>query len=47
VLEINKSKGIHEVGPIKWEIALCLCVIFVVVYFSMWRGIKSSGKVRA
>lgn len=26
-------------------IALCLLGVFVIVYFAMWKGIKSSGKV--
>ena len=45
VLEIHKSSGLDDIGSIRWSIAMCLLTVFVVVYFSLWRGIKSSGKV--
>ncbi|XP_064649571.1 sodium-dependent serotonin transporter-like isoform X2 [Lineus longissimus] len=44
VLEVHRSTGIDDVGPIKWSIALCLLAVFIIVYFSLWKGIKSSGK---
>ncbi|ELU16974.1 hypothetical protein CAPTEDRAFT_180018 [Capitella teleta] len=44
VLEIYKSTGIHDIGNVKWSIALCLIGVFVLVYFALWKGIKSSGK---
>ena len=46
VLEIQRSDGLGDLGSIKWSIALCLLAVFVIVYFSLWKGIKSSGKVR-
>ncbi|KAM8974922.1 sodium-dependent serotonin transporter [Pelodytes ibericus] len=45
VLQIHKSKGLHELGGISWQLALCLLFIFTVVYFSIWKGVKTSGKV--
>lgn len=45
VLEIEKSDGIGDLGNVKWAIALCLLAVFLLVYFSLWKGIKSSGKV--
>ena len=45
VLEIYRSTGIENVGTVKWSIALCLMAVFFMVYFSLWKGIKSSGKV--
>ncbi|KAJ8312336.1 LOW QUALITY PROTEIN: hypothetical protein KUTeg_009709 [Tegillarca granosa] len=44
VLEIQKSDGIDKIGSPKWELVLCLFGTFVVIYFCLWRGIKSSGK---
>ncbi|XP_074640603.1 sodium-dependent serotonin transporter-like [Tubulanus polymorphus] len=44
VLELQSSSGIDDVGPVKWSIALCLLAVFIIVYFSLWKGIKSSGK---
>lgn len=31
-------------GSIKPTLALCVFAVFVLVYFSLWKGIKSSGK---
>ena len=39
------SSGIGHLGDIKWDLALCLLGVFTIVYFSLWKGIKSSGKV--
>ncbi|XP_069136262.1 sodium-dependent serotonin transporter-like [Argopecten irradians] len=44
VLEIQKSSGVEDVGAPKWDLLLCLVGVFVVVYFCLWKGIKSSGK---
>ncbi|XP_021340900.1 sodium-dependent serotonin transporter-like [Mizuhopecten yessoensis] len=44
VLEIQKSNGVEHVGPPKWDLLMCLLGVFVVVYFCLWKGIKSSGK---
>jgi hypothetical protein len=43
--EMHKSRGLEDIGSIKWEIALCLFFVFVTVYFALWKGIKSAGKV--
>ncbi|KAE8622107.1 hypothetical protein XENTR_v10005100 [Xenopus tropicalis] len=45
VLQIHKSKGLHDLGGISWQLTLCLLLIFTVVYFSIWKGVKTSGKV--
>lgn len=44
VLEQYKSDGLNYMGPIKPELALCVFGVFVLVYFSLWKGVKSSGK---
>lgn len=31
-------------GPVKPTLALCVFGVFVLVYFSLWKGVKSSGK---
>lgn len=33
-------------GGIRWQLLLCLFLIFTIVYFSLWKGVKTSGKVR-
>lgn len=46
VLEIQESGGLHDIGGIRWQLLLCLFLIFTIVYFSLWKGVKTSGKVR-
>lgn len=45
VLQVHLSPGLHELGSVSWQLALCLLFIFTVVYFSIWKGVKTSGKV--
>lgn len=45
VLEIHKSDGLNNLGGIKWSLALCCFFVYVVVYFALWKGPRSSGKV--
>ncbi|XP_020296597.1 sodium-dependent dopamine transporter, partial [Pseudomyrmex gracilis] len=45
ILELHESKGLHDLGTIKWDIALCLLVVYLICYFSLWKGISTSGKV--
>ncbi|CAF3447437.1 unnamed protein product [Rotaria socialis] len=42
--EVDKADGFNNLGKIKWELAISLLVVFVLVYFALWKGIKSSGK---
>uniref|UniRef100_A0A8C2G407 Transporter n=1 Tax=Cyprinus carpio TaxID=7962 RepID=A0A8C2G407_CYPCA len=39
------SSGIEEVGSLRWELALCLAIAWVICYFCIWKGPKSTGKV--
>ncbi|KAL5011348.1 hypothetical protein ScPMuIL_009899 [Solemya velum] len=39
------SDGIDQMGPVKWDICLCLLFAWIVVYLCICKGIKSSGKV--
>lgn len=43
VLQI--SSGVEEPGSIRWELLLCLMLSWVVCYFCIWKGVKSTGKV--
>ncbi|XP_031845957.2 sodium-dependent dopamine transporter isoform X2 [Nomia melanderi] len=45
ILELHESQGLHDLGAIKWDIALCLLVVYLICYFSLWKGISTSGKV--
>lgn len=44
MLEIHKSEGIHDLGPPKWELVCGLVLVFIMVYFALWKGPKSTGK---
>ena len=33
-------------GDLKWEVILCLLACWVLVYFCVWKGFKSTGKVQ-
>ncbi|XP_036388648.1 sodium- and chloride-dependent GABA transporter 2-like [Megalops cyprinoides] len=39
------SGGIDQVGDIRWELALCLLLAWVLCYFCVWKGVRSTGKV--
>jgi hypothetical protein len=43
--EMHRAKGLEHIGGIKFEIALSLFFVFITVYFALWKGIKSAGKV--
>uniref|UniRef100_A0A3P8UHQ0 Transporter n=1 Tax=Cynoglossus semilaevis TaxID=244447 RepID=A0A3P8UHQ0_CYNSE len=43
VLKLTGSAA--ELGSVRWELALCLLLSWVVCYFCVWKGVKSTGKV--
>ncbi|KAJ3637606.1 hypothetical protein MTP99_001051 [Tenebrio molitor] len=45
VLEMQWSDGLHEMGYPKWQLVLCLMLVYVMLYISLFKGVKSSGKV--
>lgn len=45
VLEQHRSNGLDYMGPIKPSLAICVFSVFVLVYFSLWKGVRSAGKV--
>ncbi|XP_059487992.1 sodium-dependent serotonin transporter-like [Neocloeon triangulifer] len=44
VLEQHLSDGLDHMGPIKLSLALCVLAVFILVYFSLWKGVRSTGK---
>uniref|UniRef100_A0AAY4CLR2 Transporter n=1 Tax=Denticeps clupeoides TaxID=299321 RepID=A0AAY4CLR2_9TELE len=42
---LRLSGGLDEVGDISGNMVLCLIVTWVIVYFCIWKGVKSTGKV--
>ncbi|KAM4742991.1 sodium- and chloride-dependent GABA transporter 2-like isoform 1-T1 [Anableps anableps] len=39
------SRGIEDLGSIRWEVLLCLIGMWIICYFCIWKGVKSTGKV--
>lgn len=42
---LRLSSSLDELGPISWKLALCLATVWIVCYFCVWKGVKSTGKV--
>nr|XP_023669221.1 sodium- and chloride-dependent GABA transporter 2-like isoform X2 [Paramormyrops kingsleyae] len=42
---LNITDSVHNLGVIKWELALCLLLSWIICYFCIWKGVKSTGKV--
>nr|XP_014343876.1 PREDICTED: sodium- and chloride-dependent GABA transporter 2-like [Latimeria chalumnae] len=42
---LGLSKGIDHIGTIRWELALCLLLAWIICYFCIWKGVKSTGKL--
>ncbi|XP_034528832.1 sodium- and chloride-dependent GABA transporter 2-like [Notolabrus celidotus] len=41
---LNISPGIETLGNIQWDLSLCLLLAWVICYFCVWKGVRSSGK---
>ena len=42
---LSISGGLEEMGEIKWQLALCLLLAWVIVFLCLSKGVQSSGKV--
>uniref|UniRef100_A0A8C7ZN45 Transporter n=1 Tax=Oryzias sinensis TaxID=183150 RepID=A0A8C7ZN45_9TELE len=45
VLGLVNSEGLHDPGPVRWPLALCLLAAWIIIFLCMLKGIRSSGKV--
>lgn len=45
VLGVVHSEGLHNPGPVRWQLALCLLAAWIIIFLCMLKGIRSSGKV--
>uniref|UniRef100_A0A8P4KP69 Transporter n=1 Tax=Dicentrarchus labrax TaxID=13489 RepID=A0A8P4KP69_DICLA len=41
---LNVTGSVHDLGSIQWELALCLLLSWIICYFCVWKGVKSTGK---
>ncbi|NXT15418.1 SC6A8 protein, partial [Prunella fulvescens] len=42
---LRLSGGLNEPGEMNWQMILCLVTTWIVVYFCIWKGVKSTGKI--
>ncbi|KAK0152727.1 Sodium- and chloride-dependent GABA transporter 3 [Merluccius polli] len=42
----RRSLSLCGIGTLKWDLALCLLAVWVICFFCIWKGVKSTGKVR-
>lgn len=42
---LSMSGGIEELGSVRLELLLCLLACWVFCFFTIWKGVRSSGKV--
>ncbi|XP_026786519.3 sodium- and chloride-dependent GABA transporter 2-like [Pangasianodon hypophthalmus] len=42
---LNLTGSVYELGNVRWELALCLLLAWIICYFCVWKGVKSTGKV--
>ncbi|EEC18529.1 sodium-neurotransmitter symporter, putative [Ixodes scapularis] len=42
---LDLTEGIHDLGGLRWQLALCLLACWVIVFFCLSRGVKTMGKV--
>uniref|UniRef100_A0A668AW81 Transporter n=1 Tax=Myripristis murdjan TaxID=586833 RepID=A0A668AW81_9TELE len=42
---LGMSAGLEEVGKVRWELVLCLLASWIGLYFCIWKGIRTTGKV--
>ena len=45
VLRLQDSRGIHDLGYPQWQLVICIGVVYCLLYISLFKGVKSSGKV--
>uniref|UniRef100_A0A3P9K438 Transporter n=1 Tax=Oryzias latipes TaxID=8090 RepID=A0A3P9K438_ORYLA len=38
------SAGVDDLGSIQWDLSLCLLLSWVICYFCVWKGVRSTGK---
>ncbi|XP_035460227.2 sodium- and chloride-dependent betaine transporter isoform X1 [Scophthalmus maximus] len=42
---VLRMSGDMSLGTVHWDLALCLLLAWLICYFCVWKGIRSSGKV--
>ncbi|KAG1688561.1 Sodium- and chloride-dependent glycine transporter 2 [Nymphon striatum] len=42
---LQRNGGIESLGELRWQLAVCLLVSWIIVFLCLMKGVKSSGKV--
>lgn len=42
---LSMSRGMEDMGGVKWQLALCLLAAWVIAFLCLSKGVQSSGKV--
>ncbi|XP_050546468.1 sodium- and chloride-dependent GABA transporter ine isoform X2 [Daktulosphaira vitifoliae] len=42
---LQVTKDLQTVGHLRWELVACMFTIWTIVYFTLWKSIKSTGRV--
>ncbi|XP_071499451.1 sodium-dependent noradrenaline transporter-like [Diadema antillarum] len=45
MLRRHESSGLFDLAGLSWQLPLCLLLVMIILYFSIWKGVKTSGKV--
>lgn len=43
--QIDQSTGLEDMGYLRMELVVCLIIVYLLHYFSLFRGLETSGKV--
>lgn len=42
---LEQTSGVEEAGTIRWDLFLILILAWILIYFCIFKGVKSTGKV--
>jgi len=42
---LDQSDSMEDFGLPKWDLILLTLLVWILIYFSIWKGVKSTGKV--
>ncbi|XP_069043892.1 sodium- and chloride-dependent GABA transporter 2-like [Lepisosteus oculatus] len=41
---LSISPGLEQLGSVRWPLLVCLVIMWVICYFCIWKGVRSTGK---